>query len=504
MRRNIDILVNIPFMKTNKTYSLGGIIIIENVEKNFGIFSGIFRGIEGNTKDFISRIKLLVYNRLTHSVSVHQILNTYPIEVMEHLGMKKIPAERSLYRTLEKIGKNFPIILERYQKLIEKHGLVDNKQVIDFSSTYLEGNKSELGELGYSRDKILGKLQINFGISTGINDIPTAITIQKGNTQDKEHMRAILKVISKVIPKNSILIYDAGANTWTNKKKIKAIECNYLTRKQKNVKSYKKYIRYFREKFKACATEYFKINERDYYGVKAREGDEINYIFFCPQLYDEQIKKKERKFERQKEKGNKLLKKRKTEKIPSDMGWVELIPQLQKTLFAMDNPYINGLEGFFILECSVDAEIEKILRLYKARDKAEKFVRALKEGLELHPVRHWNKWSVIGLFFICFLTNFLINLTLFSKEKETDCADIEEKVTQKNAEKFDTFSEDKNKSTIKNVKLLKKYLITLCLTVVYPKSGFRFHILSNISPVVLKIFGDSIWRYEDKSLNLRW
>jgi len=37
----------------------------------------------------------------------------------------------------------------------------------------------------------------------------------------------------------------------------------------------------------------------------------------------------------------------------SDKGWVELIPQLQKTLDAMENPYINGIEGFFILESSV-------------------------------------------------------------------------------------------------------------------------------------------------------
>jgi len=29
-------------------------------------------------------------------------------------------------------------------------------------------------------------MQINFGISTGINGIPTAITIQRGNTQDKK------------------------------------------------------------------------------------------------------------------------------------------------------------------------------------------------------------------------------------------------------------------------------------------------------------------------------
>ncbi|MCD6171997.1 MAG: hypothetical protein J7J36_06285 [Thermoplasmata archaeon] len=29
-------------------------------------------------------------------------------------------------------------------------------------------------------------------------------------------------------------------------------------------------------------------------------------------------------------------------------------------------------------------------------DKAEKFIRNLKEGIELHPVRHWTKYCIIA------------------------------------------------------------------------------------------------------------
>jgi hypothetical protein len=53
-----------------------------------------------------------------------------------------MPSERNLYRALEKIGKNFPIILDRFQQFIKKHDLADSEQIIDFSSTYFEGNKS--------------------------------------------------------------------------------------------------------------------------------------------------------------------------------------------------------------------------------------------------------------------------------------------------------------------------------------------------------------------------
>ncbi len=39
-------------------------------------------------------------------------------------------------------------------------------------------------------------------ILTGINGVPTAIEIQKGNVQDKKHIREMLKLVSKVIPKD--------------------------------------------------------------------------------------------------------------------------------------------------------------------------------------------------------------------------------------------------------------------------------------------------------------
>ena len=446
--------------------------MIGKVEKEFGLFSKIFDGIEGG-KDFIPQVKLHVYNKLTHSVSVNQMLSAYPEEAMKQLGMREIPSKRTLYRTLERIGRYFPVVLDRYQHFVKENDLIDSNQIIDFSSTYVEGEKAELASYGYSRDKRPDKLQINFGISTGINGIPTALTVQRGNVQDKKHMREMLKIASKVLPENSLLIFDAGANTKANRKKIREMKHHFLTLKAKKVKTYKKYVKFFKKNFEHV--NHFKINGRHYYCIKKNE-EELNYIFFCPELYEDQIKAKERKFKRQKEKGNKILKKRKRQKIPSDEGWIELIPSLQKTLFSIENPYINGIEGFFILESSVDADPEKILRLYKEKDKAEKFFRSLKEGIELHPVRHWNKWSVIGIFFICFLANFLINLSLLLSKN----------------------------TSVKNVKLLKKFLINLSLTVVYPPNGFRFHILSNVSPQILAIFGDFVWKYDDKSLNLRW
>ena len=287
-------------------------------------------------------------------------------------------------------------------------------------------------------------------------------------------MRAMLTVVDRFIPSNALLIFDAGEDTRQNRATIRQMGYHFLTLKAKRVSTYTTYLQYFIGH--PAEMQPLSVNGNPYYCVVKHENQVTQYIFFSPRLYETQISLKERKYMRAIKKGNALLRKRKWQRFPSDKGWVELIPQLHTTLSSPDSPYINDLEGFFILESSVDAEPDAILRLYKRRDTAEKFIRDLKEGIELRPIRHWNTWSVIGIVFVCFLANFLINLTTFL---------------------------NKNPS-VRNAKLLKKYLLNLTLAVVYPRGGFRFHVLSNVSPPIVAMFGDFVWKYRDKSLPLRW
>ena len=497
--------------KESVTYSLGGLALIDLVENNYGFFSRVFGDIEG-PKEFKNIAKFLIYNRLTHSVSVHQMLDAYSRELMEELGMKKIPSERSIYRSLEKIGRIFPVLLERYQSFLNDHDLGDNEQFIDFSTSYFVGNRSDIGAFGYSKDHRPDKMQVSFGISTGMNDIPTALTIQKGNESDKKHLIEVINIVKKVIPKNSALIFDSGGNTERNKEKIRSLDYHYLTLKPKKVRSYKRAISFFSDEYKRKNIKVVKIGETEYFCAKKPEDDEFYYIYFSKDLYDAQIRSKFDRFNKDKEKGEKILRRRKREKYPSDNGWIELIPELQRTISEIDNPYVTGIEGFFILESSIDSDPESILRLYRDRDKAEKFIRSLKEGLEIRPIRHWNGDSIKGLFLIIFLTDFMINLTHFfrssDRKKNTqesqDHEYREKDDPQKNDEKFDIGLEKKKRRGIVNVKLLKKYLISCAKTVVYPRSSFRFHIISNITPQIMDIFGDFIKKYEDKTLELRW
>lgn len=125
---------------------------------------------------------------------------------------------------MERLGERQTIILERFQQGVKDRSLVDSVQVMDFSSSYFEGTKCPLGALGYSRDSQPGKLQFTFGISVGMNGIPTMLTIQKGNVQDKAHMGSLIRLCAKVLPKKSLLVFDYGGNTNKTQQKIRGLQ----------------------------------------------------------------------------------------------------------------------------------------------------------------------------------------------------------------------------------------------------------------------------------------
>ncbi len=313
--------------------------MLDKIKKDYGYFDFVFDKIAGKAKDFQEVLKSLIYNKLTDNVSINQIPNIYPGEAFEYLGLEKTPAERTFYRTIERLGDKFQFVLERHQQFLKRNDLISKEQFVDFSSTYFEGTKPELGTLGYSRGGTPGKKQITFGISTGINNIPTALIIQKGNVQDKTHFNHTFNVAKKVLEKGSILIFDCGANTKTNKKIVRKGEYHYLTLKAKKKKSYSllfSYIQLFLQEKKNGNTVKFELNDSIYECFKLVRDNETNYIFFSEKLYQEQVLKRNKKYQKLLEKNDKNLKKVKKGKnlgsVITKEGYIILHGSIQKTL----------------------------------------------------------------------------------------------------------------------------------------------------------------------------
>ena len=233
-------------MNTNTSISIGNIALIDKVDTQYKFFDFIFDDLVGKTKHLKESAKLFISNRLGKCVSVNKISELYPKEFFEYLNFKETPKDRTLSRDLERIGNFHSFILEKYQQLMKNNKLISETQFADWSSSYFEGNRAELGKLGYSRDGKPGKKQITFGVSTGINGIPTTLTIQKGNVCDKKHFKSTLKTVCKVLEEGSLLVFDCGANTKKNKKDVRDLKHHYLTLKQKQRGPYKKYIKIYK------------------------------------------------------------------------------------------------------------------------------------------------------------------------------------------------------------------------------------------------------------------
>ena len=457
-------------MKSNVSFNAGNLILIDKVDQAFKFFDSVFGGMEGKTKHLIQSAKSLVNNRLDKCVSIKQLTEMYPEELFLELGFKEKPKGRTLYRDIERVGIRYPLIIANYQNLLKKNNLVSDIQFPDFSSSYFEGNKAELGSLGYSRDGKPGKKQVTFGIQIGENKVPTALTIQKGNVQDKKHFKFMLKMSEKILEKKSLLVFDCGGNSKENKQKIKDKGFDYLTLRPRHKDIYKKYIAKYRESKK----EVMYVNGVKYKCVKIVEKNEVKYIFHSKNLYKKLKKTRNKKFKKELEKNNKLLSKikkgKELKRLISGEGDIIIKGKLEKKLFNSENPFITGLEGFFILESSLDLESYLALKIYKDRDKSEKLIRSMKEGTELRPINHYSKNAIIGYLVIVFLTNCLISLTHILNKETVD----------------------------KNLKLLKKKLNSVTVTVVYDKSVFKFSVLSNITLEIHGILGDSLKKYREK------
>lgn len=456
-------------MRTNTSFSAGTLILINKVDKEYNLFYSLFGSIKGKTKHLIQSAKAFINNRLDKCTSLNQIITAYPQELFESLGFKESPKERTLYRDLERIGLNYKFVIEEYHKILKRFNLADKEQFVDFSSAYFEGDKAELGALGYSRDNQPGKKQLVFGVSTGMNGVPSSFSIQKGNVCDKTHFKFMLKIANKVFEKDSMIIFDCGGNTEENKQKIIELGFNYLTLKPRHKPTYKKYVEFYKKSSK----EIFYINGIKYKCVKIKEEDN-KYIFYSKNLYKKLKRNRNRKFKRELEKNDTILSKvkrgKEIGKFISREGEIIAKGTVQKNLYEIKNPYITGLEGFFVLESSVDEESYKILRLYKSKDLIGKLIRNMKEGTELRPINHITKEAIIGYLIVVFIANCIIQLTHFLNNSNVD----------------------------KNLKLLKKSLNSLTVTFIYDKSALSFSVLSNISQEIREIFGDSLKEFREK------
>jgi transposase len=391
-------------------------------------FSDVFSKHKSRGLDLNSLLIGLLSYKLADNFSIKEAgkwLNQE--EILEILNLKSFH-EKILYRTLEILGHNKEEILsDILGNLFSVYDFEETNINLDWTSITLYGTKSKLGKYGYSRDHRPDKLQITVGVGELKKPIiiPIGVTVNKGNVLDLQHFSETYNQVKGKLKKESLIVFDKGANTVDNIKLIQEDEMTYLTSMKMN-SSDDKII----EKFDVTKAEIID-SEKGIYGIKILKPNSIKYFYFSEALKEKQLEAKARtvlkKLQEAKDiqeiivKNKKLPKKFRinNELIEIDYSFRTKLEELsdEEAIELLKKSIINGREGFFCLKSNKNLTLEKALEIYREKDSIEKIFNSLKNEIQIKPLRVWSDNSIYGAILLGFIAQLFISLMRYEFEE---------------------------------------------------------------------------------------
>jgi transposase len=203
--------------------SVGGVWVVYEIAQRLGIVDALGNDRQGQLAlwQIIARV-LEQGSRL----SAVRLGKTYALA--STIGLNKGFDEDDLYENLSWLCHNQAQIEDKlfFFKLEETPNLF----LYDVTSSYLEGDKNELAEWGYNRDKKKGKKQIVIGLLTSDDGTPVTTEVFRGNTQDTESFASqIQKCKERFKCDNVTLVGDRGMIKSGQIKNLKKYGFHYIT-----------------------------------------------------------------------------------------------------------------------------------------------------------------------------------------------------------------------------------------------------------------------------------
>jgi transposase len=150
--------------------------------------------------------------------------------VAEVLGLGKFD-EDHLYAVLDDLAAR----QERIEKALFRHYLGRRGQpprlfLYDVTSSYLEGQKNELGEYGHNRDGKRGKLQIVIGLLADEGGEPLAVRVFEGNRSDPTTVVEQIQILQEQFGVSELVfVGDRGMVKSKGKQALSAAGLRYIT-----------------------------------------------------------------------------------------------------------------------------------------------------------------------------------------------------------------------------------------------------------------------------------
>jgi len=449
----------------NICFPIGTILAVKKQYEKLDFFS-IFGKHKKKGRDINSLIKALLSYKLTENFSISKAsewINRN--EVLETFNLGKFE-ERTLFRTLENIGKNREEIIANIQDhLFETYDFEHTDVNLDWTSLVLFGDKCKLGKYGYSRDHRPDKKQITIGVGelTEPVNVPIGLTVNKGNLHDTKHFVETYQQIKRKLKSDSLVIFDKGAHSKDNLDLILADKMKYLTAKKLNTSDDKRIKEFDKSKAELIDAE------KRIYGIKYVKPSSIDYFYFSETLQKDQLKSQARKA---------LRKLQEAKEIQSSIDNHRQLPMKfrinnvlidiaysyqtklgelsdEEALKLLESAIITGREGFFCIKSSENLTLQQALQTYRKKDSIEKIFNSLKNEIEIKPLRVWSDNSIYGALIIGFIAQLFVSLIRYE------------------------FKNLRNIST----KFIKNSLMNLTVTVKFKKNESKRYIFANFDPI---------------------
>ncbi len=236
-RKRTRIHARISMPNENVTMTAGNRILAESVFKDTGLdefLEGLKRS-QGNSVA-AETIALIANSVEMTGLSINRLDRILADEhVRIEYGLDR-SAARSIYRTVERLGRNSDDIVRFLAKVLRTHYNVGMDTVfMDWTSMYFEAPPNNIVKLGYSRDKRPDRPQVTVGLSMDrATGMPIGLTVNPGNIMDVTHFDETFRQLRPLLPDDAMLVFDNGAYSKDNAKLLDSSGFGFVTRLQLN------------------------------------------------------------------------------------------------------------------------------------------------------------------------------------------------------------------------------------------------------------------------------
>jgi len=150
--------------------------------------------------------------------------------VAEVLGLGEFD-EDDLYAALDDLAtRQEKIEKALYRRYVARRGQPPRLFLYDVTSSYLEGEKNELGAYGYNRDGKRGKLQIVIGLLADEEGEPLAVRVFEGNRNDPTTVVEQIQILQQQFQvEELVFVGDRGMVKSKGKQALTAAGLRYIT-----------------------------------------------------------------------------------------------------------------------------------------------------------------------------------------------------------------------------------------------------------------------------------